>query len=168
MARSSLFDVQSVGDPAQSWNFDLFLPTIPGSSDTRDLTFKCMTMDLPGFGLDNVEVPLHGVVLNFAGRAIYTHQTNVQFLETSDWSTRSKIRKWRESIRSWKNNTGSVSSVYKVNAQMVVYNDIPQVMRTINVYGLWPETYGEVNMDGGASNTVQPQVTFRYDWTDDV
>lgn len=168
MGRSSLFDVQSVGDPAQSWNFDFFLPTIPGSTDTRDLTFKCMTMDLPGAGLDNVEVPLHGVVLNFAGRATYTHQTNVTFLETADWSTRRKFRLWRETIRSWKNNTGTFSSAYKVNAQMVVYDDTPSVVRTINIMGMWPETIGEVNMDGGASNAVQLQIGFRYDWVDDA
>lgn len=168
MTRSSLFDVQSVGDPAQSWNFDLFLPTIPGSTDTRDLTFKCMTMDLPGMGLDNVEVPLHGVVLNFAGRAIYTHTTNITFLETSDWSTRAKFRAWRESIRSWEQNTGTFAAQYKVNAQMVVYNDLPAVVRTINVMGMWPETIGEVNLDGGQSGLVQLQMTMRYDFVSDV
>lgn len=168
MTRSSLYDVQSVGDPAQTWNFDLFFPTIPGSSDTRDLTFKCMTMNLPGVGLDNVEVPLHGVKLNFAGQATYTHQTEVTFLETADWSTRQKFRTWRESIRSWTNNSGTFASAYKITAQMVVYNDLPAVVRTINVYGMWPETLGEVGMDGGASNAVQLQMTFRYDYTIDV
>lgn len=167
MARSSLYDVLSVADPAQSWNFDLFLPTIPGSSDTRDLTFKCMTTDLPGMGLDNVEVALHGITLNYAGRATYTHSMNVVFLETADWGTREKFRRWRESIRSWTNNSGTFASAYKVTAQMVVYNDLPQVVRTVNVFGLWPETIGEVNLDGGQSGIVQQTITFRYDYTAD-
>ncbi|QRE00279.1 hypothetical protein [Burkholderia phage BCSR5] len=168
MGRSSLFDVMSLPDPAQSWNFDLFLPNIPGSSDTRDLTFKCMTTDLPGFGLDVVETPLHGVTLNFAGRAIYTHTMNAVFLETADWGTRQKFRTWREMARSWKNNSGSFASSYKVTAEFVLYNDIPQVVRTCRLYGLWPETVAEFNMDGGASNIVQQTVTFRYDWVDDL
>ncbi len=167
MARTSLFDVLSVADPAQSWNFDLFLPAIPGSSDTRDLTYKCMTMDLPGSGLDKVPVALHGVELEYAGRQIYTHSSSCTFLEASDWSTRNKFVAWRESARSWVNNSGSFASFYKVNAQMVVYNDLPAVARTINVYGLWPETIGEVALDGSQSGLVQLTITFAYDYTID-
>ena len=167
MARSSLYDALSVQDPAQTWNFDLFLPNIPGSSDTRDLTFKCMTADLPGMGLDPVEVPLHGVTLQYAGRAIYTHTMNVTFLETADWGTREKFRRWREVIRSWTNNSGSFASTYKVTGQMVLYNDLPQVVRTINLYGLWPETINEVQMDGGQSGIVQQTIQFRYDYVQD-
>lgn len=167
MTRTSLFDVQSLQDPAQSWNFSLFLPSIPGSDDTRDLTYKCMTTDMPGAGLDVVEVPLAGVTLNFAGRAIYTHTLNATFLETSDWSTREKFRRWRESIRSWEQNSGSVAAAYKVNAQVVVYNDIPQVVRTCQVRGLWPETINEVALDGGQSSLVSLQIGFRFDyWRD--
>lgn len=167
MARSSINDVSSLADPAQSWNFDLFLPSIPGSSDTRDLTFKCMTLDIPGTAFDPVDVALHGVTVPFPGRKIYTHQINVGFLETNDWGTREKFRRWMESMRSWRNNSGSLSSAYKVGAQIVVYNDIPEVVRTVNMTGLYPETMGEVAMDGGASNVVTMQITFKYtDWVD--
>lgn len=167
MGRSSLQNVMSLQDPAQSWNFDLFLPSIPGSSDTRDLTFKCMTTDLPGAGLEPVEVALHGVTLKFAGRAIYTHTLNAVFLEMSDWGTRQKFVNWRESIRSWQQNTGSIAAAYKTSAQIVVYNDVPQVMRTVNITGLWPETIGDVPLNGGESATVSLTITFQYDfWTD--
>lgn len=167
MARSSINDIQSLADPAQSWNFDLFLPSIPGSDDTRDLTFKCMTLDIPGTAFDPVDVALHGVTIPFPGRKIYTHQLTLNFLETNDWGTREKFRRWMESIRSWRNNSGSLSSAYKVSAQIVVYNDIPEVVRTVNITGFYPETMGEVAMDGGSSNVVQLQVTAKYtDWED--
>lgn len=167
MGRSSLTDVLSLQDPAVSWNFDLFLPSIPGSSDTKDLTFKCMTTDLPGMGIEAVETPLHGVVLNYAGRKIYTHTLNATFMETADYMTREKFRRWSESIRSWPNNSGTLAAAYKVSAQIVVYNDIPSVVRTCNVAGFWPETINEVALDGGASNLVTLQIGFRYDfWID--
>lgn len=165
--RTSLQDVLSLQDPALSYNFDLFLPNIPGSSDTRDLTFKCMTADLPGVALDPVDVPLHGVNIPFAGRKIYTHTINATFLETADWMTREKFRRWNEFIRSWRNNSGSLAAAYKVNSQMVLYNDVPEVMRTTNLYGLYPETMAEVQLDGGASNLISLQITFKYtDWVD--
>jgi hypothetical protein len=93
---------------------------------------------------------------------------NIVFLETADWSTRQKFRTWREIARSWENNSGTFSSTYKVNAEMVLYNDIPQVVRTCRLIGFWPETVGEINMDGGASNIVQQTVTARYDWVRDL
>lgn len=169
MARSSLWDVRSIGDPAQSWNFDLFLPTIPGSSDARDLTFKCKTTDLPGFGLETLDVALHGVSIPYAGRAVYTHSLNATFLETRDWSTRDKFWKWRELARSWKNNSGSYYSTYAVDGvELVVYDDLPQVVRTIKVWGFWPETIAEVNLDGSASSEVLQTITFKYAFTEDL
>lgn len=167
MARSSLQDVQSIQDPAQSWNFDLFLPNIPGSTDTRDLTFKCMTVDLPGSTVEKVETALHGVNLVYAGRKTYSHSLTATFLEAADYSTREKMRRWHE-MRSWTANTGMLASAYKVSAQVALYNDLPQIVKVCNVAGLWLETFAEVPLDGGASNLVTLQCTFSYDlWTDE-
>jgi hypothetical protein len=150
-----------------SYDFDLFLPNIPGSSDTRDLTFKCMTTDLPGVALDPVDVALHGVQVPFAGRKIFTHTMNATFLESADWMTREKFRRWNEFIRSWDNNSGSLAAAYKVDSQIVLYNDIPEVVRTTNLIGLYPETVNEVSLDGGASNLITLQITFKYTlWRD--
>jgi hypothetical protein len=168
MSRSSLANVLSLADPAESWNFDLLLPTIPGSSDTRDLTYKCMTQELPGVGIENIEVALHGVTLNYAGRKTYTHTLASTFLETADWSTRQKFIAWNESIRSWLNNTGTLAAAYKTNAQLAIYNSLPQVVRTINVFGLWPETVSEVTMDGGQSAAVTLNISWRFDYVQDV
>jgi hypothetical protein len=166
MTRTSLADVSAVADPAQSWNFDLFLPAIPGSSDTRALTWKCMTTALPGFSLDRVNVPLHGIELVYAGRKTFTHTFNSTFMEASDWSTRSQFYTWSENTRSWINNTGSFASSYKVNGQIVVYNDLPAVSRTIDVYGMWPAEVADVELDGGASNLVTLSITWAFDYVD--
>ena len=165
--RTSLQDVLSLQDPALTYNFDLFLPNIPGSSDTRDLTFKCMTADLPGVAVDPVDVALHGVNVPFAGRKIYTHTLNATFLETADWMTREKFRRWNEFMRSWRNNSGALAAAYKVDSQMVLYNDIPEVVRTTNLYGLYLETMAEVQLDGSQSGLISMQCTFKYtDWVD--
>jgi hypothetical protein len=167
MARTSLYDVSAVADPAQSWNFDLFLPAIPGSSDTRALTWKCMTTALPGFSLDRVNVPLHGVELVYAGRKTFSHSFSSTFMEAADWSTRSQFYAWSENTRSWINNSGSFASTYKVSAQMVVYNDLPQVARTIQIVGLWPAEVADVELDGGASNLVTLSITWSFDYVYD-
>lgn len=168
MARSSLYDAQAVADPAQSWNYDLFLPAIPGSSDTRALTWKCMSTGLPGFALDRVTVALHGIELIYAGRKTYEHTFTSTFMEASDWSTRNQFYAWSESTRSWIQNTGTYASSYKVNAQLVVYNDLPQVSRTITVVGMWPQSVADVELDGSASNLVTLQITWAFDYVTDA
>jgi hypothetical protein len=161
MTRSSLQDVQSVADPAQAWNFDLFLPAIPGSASTAALTYKCMSSGLPGFSIDRVAVNLHGVELVYAGRKVYEHTFNSTFMEASDWSTRMAFYNWSESARSWINNSGTFASSYKVNGQLVVYNDLPAVSDTITVIG-------EVELNGAESNLVTLQITWAFDYIMDA
>jgi hypothetical protein len=164
MARTSLSNVQSIADPATSWEFDLFLPTIPGSSNTSQLTYRCQSTVLPGVAIEPVTVALHGVELRYAGRAIYTHTFESVFMEGSDYLTRNAFYNWKESARSWINNSGTLAAQYKVNGQIVVYNSIPNVVRTINVYGMWPETVGDYAMDGTASTLVTMTVTWNFDY----
>ena len=49
----------------------------------------------------------------------------------------------------------------------MLYNDVPEVVRTTNLIGLYPETVAEVQLDGGASNLISLQITFKYTlWRD--
>jgi len=165
MARSSIQDTLSLGDPAQLWNFDLFLPIIPGASDTRHLTYRCQSMDLPGTALEPLEVSLHGHTIQYAGRRIFTHTMNVVFLETFNWATRQLFTNWIEIARSWRNNSGSYLSTYAVSGLTVVYDDIPQPMQTTQINYMWPESIAEVQLDGSQSGAVNQSISFRYtDW----
>ncbi len=167
MSRSSIQDTLSLGDPAQLWNFDFFIPVVPGASDTRHLTFRCQTTDLPGTALEPLEVSLHGHTIQYAGRRIYTHTINVQFLETFDWATRALFTNWIEIARSWRNNSGSYFSTYAVSGLIVLYDDIPQPVRTTQLNYMWPESISEIQLDGSQSGAVQLSIAFRYtDWQD--
>lgn len=167
MTRTAVTDVSSIPDPAQLWEFDLFLPSIPGSSNTSQLTFRCMTTALPGTQIDQVMVPLHGVELAFMGRRIYTHTFNSTFLEAIDWQTRGQLITWMEAGRSWVTNTGSQSATYKVQGQLVVYDDTPAVANTITIMGMWPHQINDVELDGGQSQHVTQNITWSYDYTID-
>lgn len=166
MARTSITDVLSLGDVAQTWNFDIFFPYIPGSSSSRDLTFRCMTTDLPGTSLDVVEAPLHGIVIPYAGRRMFTQTMNVTFMETSDWATREKFRRWIAVARDWRTNSGSFFSSYTVGAvQLVTYDDIPTPVSVTQLNNVWPSKMNEVSLDGGQSAMVQITVEMKYvDW----
>jgi hypothetical protein len=167
MARTSVFDLQAVGDPALSWNFDLFLPSIPGSADTRDLTWKCMSTGLPGSEINRVPVPMHGVELIYMGNRQWSHTFNTTFLEAIDWQTRTKLFNWMEAGRSWAKNSGSEAATYKVTGQITLYDDIPNVAKTITVYGMWPSNIADITLDGGnGTGHVTQDITWSFDFSD--
>ena len=167
MGRTSLQDLRSLGDPLQQWNFDVVFPRFPAAGNARDMTYKAMSTNIPGAGLDKVATDLHGVSLQYAGRAIYTHTWTCTFLETRDMGTRNKFLNWKELARSWTKNSGTYKDVYSTTIQLLLYDDIPQVVRTVLIYGAFPETVGDSPLDGATSAAVTTEVTFSFDYVDD-
>lgn len=164
MARASVQNLQSVGDPALAWNFSLSLPYIPGSSDTRDLIYKCQAATKPGTTLEAVDAALHGVNLVYASRRQYSHRITVRFMEDAGWKTRAKIQNWIDISRNWITNTGSFKTTYAITADLVTYNDLPEVTDVTRMYGFWPTEMADVQMDGSTGEIVFLEVTFAYDF----
>lgn len=164
MARTSVQNLQSVGDPALAWNFSLALPYIPGSSDTRDLIYKCQSSSKPGMTLEVVDAALHGVNIPYASRKQYSHRMTVRFLEDNGWKTRTKIARWMDIARDWVTNTGSFATTYKVTTDLITYNDLPEVTDVTRVFGLWPTEMADVQLDGSTGDIVFLEVTFVYDF----
>lgn len=168
MPKTSIQDLRSLGDPLQTYNWDLILPRMPGTADTKPFTFKVMTTSIPGMMLESVPVALHGFELRYAGRQNFSHQLPVTLIENRDASTRDMLVKWNRTARDWISNTGTYKDVYSVTAQLVLYDDLPQIVRTINIYGCWPETIDDAAVDGQASGIVQISMTLSYDFHEDV
>lgn len=167
MARTSLSDVSGLADPILSYNFDLMFPSIPGGGDTRALTVKCMTTALPGMELEQVTSALHGVEVSHAGRQIYSKTFQATFYETRDGQTRGAIRRWIEFARNNGKNTGNFKRDYAIAAELLVYDDIPNIINTIKVFGLFPKQIDDQSFDGSNSNVITSSVTFSYDYTEE-
>lgn len=167
MSRTSIQDVQSLPDPLFSMNWDLVLPRIPGTADTRPFTFKCQTSSIPGALLESVPVNLHGIELRFAGRKNYTHSFSVTVMETRDMSSRDIFVNWGNIARSWLDNSGSHKSVYAVPGELILYDDTPKEVRKITLFGLWPESISDAQLDGQTSAVVTYDVQFSFDYTVD-
>jgi hypothetical protein len=168
MARTSMADVLSLPDSAQSWNWDLFIPTIPGSSiDPKLLTFKCKSTEIPGFAIEPVDISLHGVKKQEAGRATYTNTWSSTFIETIDYSTYLAFRGWRKYMRDWKNNTGTNSSAYKKNLELDLFDNAGNIGQTSILCGAWPQEIQAVQLDGSQSAVVEMSVTWSFDYVSD-
>ena len=168
MGRTSLQNVQSLPDPLQQYNWDIIIPNMPGTADSRSFTYKAQTSSIPGSMLESVPIALHGVELRFAGRRNYSHSLPVTLIETRDVGTRDQMMGWMNLSRNWLTNTGSYKNVYSTTIEMVLYDDIPNVVKTIQLIGGWPETVDDTSMDSSQSGAVTTSITFSYDFCVDV
>lgn len=167
MAKPGLSDVRSLPDPLFSYQFALFVNT-PGGAGSRALTLRCQNAVLPGISNDEVTVSLHGVDVNYAGRPQYPRTFSTTFLETRDLVVRNTLRSWIELQRNARNNTGSYKSEYESTGDLVLYDDHNNVIKTIRLYGLFPQTMDEPQMDGSQSSAIMLSVTWKYDFHDDT
>lgn len=161
--RSSLDNSRAVGDAFQTWNFDLFVPSMPGGGDSRSFSAKIQTTSVPGVTIEPVIVPLHGNELLFAGREVFAHTLEATVLETRDMSTRNAVRRWMSFARSQRKNSGTFKSQYAVTVELVLYDDIPSPVKSIFLESAWPSAIGDLALDGSASTAGSYSVTFSYD-----
>lgn len=170
MSRTSYSDVLSLRDAAQQWNFDLFFPSIPGTSGggaPREMTIKCKSTTLPSSKIEPVGIELHGTKKQEAGRATYDHTFNCSIMETVDYATYKDMRAWRDYMRSWKNNQGTDSTAYKVNLELDVYDNAGNVSQTIIVAGAFLTDIADVSFDGAQSAVIDMNLTFSFDYLND-
>lgn len=167
MSRTSYDKVLALPDAAQTWNFDLFFPLIPGSGDGRELTYKCKGTALPGSKIEQLMIELHGTQKAEAGRALYDHTFTATFLETVNWKTYTDFRAWRDYMRSWKRNTGANSSGYKVNVELDVYDNAGNVAQTFILAGAFVMDINEVQFNGAESQAVEMSINLSFDYIDD-
>ena len=163
MARTAYTDVRSLPDPLLSYNFDLIIPNIPGGGDTKRLTIKCQSSSIPGTSVEDVTVSLHGVDLKFAGRQMWSHTLTTTYVETRDMSTRFAIKRWIEFCRNTRLNSGNYKANYATLADLVLYDDVGNVIRTTRMEGFFPQTMDDAAVDGTSSTVVTIGVTFAYD-----
>ena len=165
--RTSLQDVRSLTDPLQTYNWDVIIPAMPGTGNSRTFTYKAQSTAIPGFMLEQVPVALHGVELRYAGRANYSHSFSVTLIETRDMGTRNMLRRWQKLARNWQTNTGVYKEIYSTVIQLVLYDDIPLEIANIKLFGCWPETVDDASMDNSSSGVVTTNVTFSYDFLEE-
>ena len=164
MARTHLRETLSTLDPLQSWAWDILIPVIPGIADSREITYKAVSTQIPDSSVEQVGLEAHGVKLNFAGRRVWSGRWEATLFESRNAGTRDGLFRWLEYMRSWENNSGTYKSEYSVTAALQLYDDRPLVVREIQLYGLFPLEIGAVQLEQ-SSEIIRYNVTFSFDYT---
>lgn len=162
MPKTSLQDARSLPDPLFTYQWDVFFPSLPGSGDSRSLTYKATSASIPGSLIENVPVNLAGVELRYAGRENYSHAFALTLHETRDTGSLEMMRRWQKVARDNNTNTGTYKNIYSTSVELSLYDDTNTEVRRITLKGCWVETIDDVQLDR-ASGAVAITCTLSYD-----
>lgn len=160
--RPSLRDYQSVGDHLITADWYMLIPYIPGATDPRSMSYKINTTALPGTQIEQVASEIGARKFNFAGRRVYSGSWSATLIETANGSSRSDLINWMNLARPYATGAGSYKSQYAVTAEVRVYDAANRIAVLSTVYGLWPMSLDDANLDQ-ASSVLQYNIQFSFD-----
>lgn len=166
MPRVSIQQMAATKDPLQTWNWEVLFPRIPGVQDTRALTVRAISTSLPGSQIEQASWEGHGKKLNFGGRLTFSGTWDCTFIEARDSSTRDALVGWRETVRSWKKNSGTYKEEHAVIAELTLYDAADRPSKTIKMFNCFPTNIGDVSLDN-SSSVMQIQCTLSFDWIEE-
>ena len=169
MAYASLQDTRGgLPDPQTLDLWDFVIPGIPNasSSDGRDMAVICQSCEYPGRGNEITNVQLHGVELNFSGRATMPRTLSVTYVERSDMLVTNTFQGWFEYQRGTASGLAQNYKVkYALDGAVLLKYDITGVMQSmVSWYGLQPEDMPNTSLDGTSSGLWTISMSFRYDF----
>lgn len=154
---------KQVVDPLPTWLWEIYLPPIPGATDTSQLKYKAISTKIPETTVEEISWEGKGIKLNYASKRTFDGKWTCDFIESRDNSTRDLLLGYMESIRSWKQNTGMTSDQYKINLELVLLDQTNAAIRNIKLCGAWLSAPGAPTLDQG--NNIQTYTTnWTYDW----
>jgi hypothetical protein len=163
MPVTSLQDARALPDPLYTYQWDVIIAALPGSPNSRSLTYKATSTSIPGSMLEEVAVNLAGVELRYAGRQNYSHSFALTLHETRDTGSIEMMRRWQRIARDNNLNTGTYKEMYSTSVELILYDDLNTVVRTITLVGCWPQTIDDAALDR-ASGAVSISTTLSYDF----
>ena len=166
--RVSLNDLQATLDPQTTFDWALWLPTVPGTSfTTKDFTFRCTTTNVPSQTHEDFLVETHGLQFQHPGRVIWDKKLDVTFFETRDGVARNLMLDWLKYIRDSFNNTGSYRDQFSVRAEMNLYDAPGNITKRIELWKFYPLSIGQATLDQ-SSQVLTYQCSFSFDRTLDI
>lgn len=164
MARIGLSDVNSLNDPFLGYQFELSIPSVPSGDSSTELTTRCRSTSIPGMQLEPVEVTLHGVTLEYAGRPTLNHDLQCTFIESNTMYVRTTLLNWLDYTNSLTDTTGNEKSSYATTAYLLLYDQTMTCFQTLTLHNFWIKTVDDAGLDGSQSSALELNATFSFDW----
>jgi hypothetical protein len=172
------FRANLVGDGARPnlFSVSLVFPAIAtagGPVASQKITFLAKTAQLPGSTVGQVPLYYFGRELKFAGNRTFA-DWSLQVINDEDFSVRTALESWMNSINSHagnvRNSSGVSPSSYSTDATVTQYNKAGQAIQTYKFVGMFPLDVAPIDLDWGTNDTIEEfNVTFAYQyWTNEA
>lgn len=162
-SRINLTQMGSLPDPQTTFDWALWLPSIPGTSySSLDFSMRCKTTNVPKESQEDFLVEAQGLQFQYPGRVIWDKKQQVTLFETRDGIVRSMLVQWRDYARNVFNNTGNYRNTYSVTAELDLYDAPGNITKRIALWYFYPLEIGEGTLDQ-ASGVVEYNCSFSYD-----
>lgn len=135
---------------------------IPGIDGEKVLELSLRGGALPSESSEEIEIPILNGRVYVAGRQQYD-SGSFTFNDYVDQDTMGLIGLWRDKIYNPKTKIQGYAANYKFKGELVLYGPDYTVERIWWLHGLWPQAVNNGTISYESSETVQIEVTFRYD-----
>lgn len=162
-ARPNLFEVYL--------QFPAYVELGPRSASAS--RFMCKTAALPGTTMGVVEVPYFGRQIKVAGNRTFA-EWSVTIINDEDFLIRNAMERWHRGINENILNvrdvgavstTGAASQSYGVNASVLHYSKVGNVIKQYSFVGMFPSDIAQIDLDWGSNDTIEEYtVTFAYQY----
>lgn len=165
MAKVSLREVQSLPDPLTSDLYEFVLGRVPGGGGTPEvLRITCQNVTLPSKMVEPVTVDLHSSSVVFAGRAVFTHDVSITFIENRKMEVFKTLNAWSEYCRNKQSQLGHYKADYSTTAELYVFDQMGKTIQTFRMRGVWISTIPDYSFDSSSANLVTVGASFQMDY----
>lgn len=162
-ARVSLNDMGSMVDPQSTFDWAIWLPSVPGTPySTRDFTFRATATTIPALTIEEIKVEAQGLAFNFGGKRTWEMKQDVTIYETRDGVGRNLVEGWLDYIRNVRANTGNYRDSYAVQAEVDLYDAAGVVTQRIGLSKFFPVSLSQASLDQ-SSGLLTYTVNCSYD-----
>lgn len=156
--------VRTLADPLRVYNFEVYIPNVPGGGNGQEMSYRCTAANIPGFNYEKIAVNLGGHEIEHVGRQMYSHTWACSFIEGENSVIRSALEDWGTLQGDRLTAAQQPSSVYKTEIYIrQLKADKVTIAREWKLVGAFVEDVADISLDRATSDAVRTEVTFSFD-----
>jgi hypothetical protein len=160
-ARQNLFEVR-MPFPAVS----------QGTANTELFSFMCKAASLPAEQVGVIPVPYFGRQIKVPGDRTFP-EWQITVINDEDFKLRNTFEYWSNAINghtsNLRNPAARFTAGYMVNASVLQYNKVGDVIKEYDMIGVWPSAVAEIALGWDSNDQIEDfQVTLEYQWWEGV
>ena len=153
------FVAQLQGGGARANQFKVVFPSLGGGME-----FLARSAQIPALTIGEIAVPYRGRQIFVPGDRTYDAWTLTVFNDTG-YSIRSRLEGWANQIQNIGAAIGQDGVVYRDAQVQQLSRDGVAVLRTYQLFGVWPTTVDAIDLAWDTNDTIEEYgVTFRFNY----